>query len=66
MNPSETLDCAHGSSVEFSAWVKRHHRGFCKLESFPIETHEQECLSLLQRIEASRFANKEKEKGGTR
>ncbi len=31
---------------------------------FPIDTHEQECLALLQRIEAYRFANKDR--GGSR
>ena len=28
---------------------------------FPIDVHEQECLALLQKIEAYRFAKKEKE-----
>ncbi len=28
---------------------------------FPIESHEQECLALLQRIEAYRFAMKEED-----
>ena len=50
----------HGAYVEPSIWVKQRHRGFCKLVGFPIESHEQECLALLQRIEADRFLHKEK------
>ena len=38
--------------------MKSKHRGFYKLVGFPIESHEQECLALLQRIEADRFARK--------
>ena len=62
--PSGPSECVNGSPVEPSLWVKQRHRGFCKLVGFPIETHEQECLALLQRIEADRFANKDK--GGSR
>ena len=54
----------HGAYVESSVWVKQRHQGFCKLVGFPIESHEQECLALLQRIEADRFLHKEK--GGAR
>ncbi len=53
-----------GCSVDPSVWVKQRHRGFCELVGFPIESHEQECLALLQRIEADRFLHKEK--GGPR
>ncbi len=49
-----------GSSLELSLWVKHRHRCFCRLVGFPIENHEQECLALVQRIEADRFVKKEK------
>ena len=58
--PSGPSECVDGSPVEPSVWVKQRHRGFCKLLGFPIDTHEQECLALLQRIEAYRFSNKDK------
>ncbi len=41
-----------------SQWVKGRHKAFCKLVGFPIESHEQECLALLQCIEVDRFAKK--------
>ena len=41
-----------------SQWVKGRHKAFCKLVGFPIESHEQECLALLQRIEADWFVKK--------
>lgn len=44
------------TAPEPSQWVKSRHWGFCKLVGFPIESHEQECLVLLQRIEADCFA----------
>ena len=56
-----TSGAMHGtkeSISEPSQWVKRRHRGFCKLVGFPFESHEQECLALLQRIEAERFTKK--------
>jgi hypothetical protein len=58
--PPGPSECVNGSIVEPSVWVKQRHRGFCKLVGFPIESHEQKSLALLQRIEASRFANKDK------
>lgn len=41
-----------------SQWVKEHYRGFCRLVGFPIGSHEQQCLDLLQRIEAERYQYK--------
>lgn len=64
VGPSRTTKCGSGSSTESSLWVKQRHWGFCKLVGFLIESHEQECLALLQCIEANRFVNKEK--GGPR
>jgi hypothetical protein len=46
------------SPGQHSQWVKKHYRGFCTLVGFPMDTHEQECLDLLQRIEADRFKYK--------
>jgi hypothetical protein len=62
--PSRPPECGSGSPLEPSIWVKQRHWGFCKLVGFPIKSHEQECLALLQRIEAECFANKAK--GGSR
>jgi hypothetical protein len=56
-------EVGQGGYMEPSVWVKQRHRGFCKLVGFPIQSHEQECLALLQRIEADRFLHK---KGGAR
>ncbi len=56
--PSGVLTVFEKTAPEPSQWVKSRHRGFCKLVGFPIETHEQECLALLQRIEADRFVRK--------
>ncbi len=58
MGPSGVLDGFEEPGLEHSQWVKRRHRGFCKLVGFPIESHEQECMTLLQRIEVERFAKK--------
>uniref|UniRef100_A0A2N9FG38 Reverse transcriptase domain-containing protein n=1 Tax=Fagus sylvatica TaxID=28930 RepID=A0A2N9FG38_FAGSY len=58
--PPESTEEVSGPTSEPSLWVKQRHWGFCKLVGFPIESHEQECLSLLQRIEADRFVYKEK------
>jgi hypothetical protein len=52
VGPPGVLDGFEELGPEPSQWVKRRHRGFCKLVGFPIESHEQECLALLQRIEA--------------
>jgi hypothetical protein len=51
------IDCGV-SPNQYSQWVKKHYGGFCKLVGFPMDTHEQECLALLQRIEADRFKYK--------
>jgi hypothetical protein len=56
--PSRVLTVFEKPVPEPSQWVKSRHKGFCKLVGFPIESHEQECLALLQRIEADRFARK--------
>ncbi len=61
----DPIDCPIRFEVDIGAstgqpsqWVKKHYRGFCKLVGFPMETHEQECLDLLHRIEAERFQYK--------
>jgi hypothetical protein len=46
------------SPVAFSQWVKKHYRGFCKLVGFPLDSHEQQCMALLQSIEAERLKYK--------
>jgi hypothetical protein len=56
--PPGVMDEVEEFGLEPSQWVKWMHRGFCKLVGFPIERYEKECLALLQRIEADRFANK--------
>ena len=56
--PSRAMHGTEESISEPFQWVKRRHQGFCKLVGFPIESHEQECLALLQRIEAERFTKK--------
>jgi hypothetical protein len=58
VEPSRVVTILEQPASEPSQWVKSRHRGFCKLVGFPIESHEQECLALLQRIEADRFARK--------
>jgi hypothetical protein len=37
-----------------SKWVNQQYRKICKLMGFPIDSHEQQCLDLLRRIEATR------------
>jgi hypothetical protein len=59
--PSGSSKGSNNPQLEPSAWVKQRQRGFCKLVGFPIDIHEQECLALLQKIEAYRFAKKAKE-----
>jgi hypothetical protein len=59
--PPGTSEGSSEPPLEPSIWVKQRHRGFCKLVGFPIDVHEHECLALLQKIEAYRFAKKEKE-----
>jgi hypothetical protein len=61
----DPIDCPIRFKVDIGAstgqpsqWVKKHYCGFCKLVGFPMETHEQECLDLLHRIEAERFQYK--------
>ncbi|GMY29468.1 hypothetical protein FCV25MIE_24710, partial [Fagus crenata] len=61
MLPSGPMEGSSEPPLEPSVWVKQRHKGFCKLVGFPIDCHEQECLALLQKIEAYRFAKKEKE-----
>ncbi len=56
--PSGVLTILEKPVPEPSQWVKSRHKGFCKLVGFPIESHEQECLALLQRIEADCFVKK--------
>ena len=56
--PSGAMQVTEELISEPSQWVKRRHRGFCKLVAFPIESHEQECLALLQRIKAEQFTKK--------
>jgi hypothetical protein len=65
INPTEfptsvdMLDANVSASQEvFSQWVKKHYRGFCKLVGFPLDTHEQQCMALLQSIEAKRLKYK--------
>lgn len=65
INPTElpTSMAVLGESVcasqeEFSQWVKKHYRGFCKLVGFPLDTHEEQCMALLQSIEAERIKYK--------
>ena len=66
---SNTVVISDGSQEEFSQWVKKHYKGFCKLVGFPIDTHKQQCLDLLQRIEADKFkyntTNKRKQPAGS-
>jgi hypothetical protein len=61
----DPLECPINMAVDcevpvdqHSQWVKKHYRGFCTLVGFPMDTHEQECLALLQRIEVDRFKYK--------
>jgi hypothetical protein len=44
--------------MERSKWVKHQYHGMCKLVGFPLDCHEQQCLDLLQRIEATRVVKK--------
>ncbi len=60
IGPPEPTESQQGFSPEPSTWVKQRHCAFCKLVGFPIECHKQECLALLQHIEANRFVNKVK------
>ncbi len=58
IKPTKAMSDLYEHVSELSHWVKRRHKAFCKLVGFPIESHEQECLALLQRIEADRFVRK--------
>ena len=66
---SNSVVVSEVSPEEFSQWVKTHYKDFCKLVGFPIGSHEQQCLDLLQRIEADRFkyttTNKRKKPAGS-
>ncbi len=46
------------SQGQTSQWVKKQYCGFCRLVGFPTGSHKQQCLDLLQRIEAERFKHK--------
>ncbi len=73
MDPADcqvSIEVGAGMNSEVpSQWVKKHHRGFCRLVGFMMEEHEQQCLALLQRIEVDRFKNisskKKKQYGGS-
>jgi hypothetical protein len=41
-----------------SKWVNDQYKEICKLMGFPIDNHEQECLDLLRRIDATRDSKK--------
>ena len=41
-----------------SKWVNQQYMEICKLMGFPIDSHEQQCLELLRRIEATRDSKK--------
>jgi hypothetical protein len=41
-----------------SKWVNDQYKEICKLMGFPIDNHEQQCLDLLRRIEATRDSKK--------
>jgi hypothetical protein len=49
---------ANASQEVFSQWVKKHYRGFYKLVGFPLDSHEEQCMALLQSIEAERMKYK--------
>ena len=61
IEPSEQKVMVPGNSGEKirrgekrSKWVNHQYREICKLMGFPIDSHEQQCLDLLRRIEATR------------
>ena len=43
-----------------SKWVNQQYREICKLMGFPIDSHEQQYLDLLRRIEATRDSKRGK------
>uniref|UniRef100_A0A2N9HG92 Endonuclease/exonuclease/phosphatase domain-containing protein n=1 Tax=Fagus sylvatica TaxID=28930 RepID=A0A2N9HG92_FAGSY len=45
-------------NLDRSTWVNIKYKGICELMGFPLESHEQQCLALLRRIEAARFIKK--------
>ena len=51
---SDSLGKKHTIESEWSKWVNHQYRGICKLVGFPIDSHEEECLALLRKIEVSR------------
>lgn len=55
ISPIRIVEDSGKDTEELSYWVKRQYRGSCRQVGFPIDTHEQQCLALLQRIEAERF-----------
>jgi hypothetical protein len=61
IEPSEQKTLVPGNSGEKirkggkrSKWVNHQYREICKLMGFPIDSHEQQCLDLLRKIEATR------------
>jgi hypothetical protein len=56
--PLAILDPLDTKGSKRSKWVNRQYRGICKLMGFPIDSHEQQCLDLLRRIEATRATKK--------
>ena len=61
IEPSEQKMLVPGNSGEKirkggkrSKWVNHQYREICKLMGFPIDSHEQQCLDLLRKIEATR------------
>jgi hypothetical protein len=52
--PLAMLEPSDSKGSERSKRVKRQYRGMCKLVGFPLDSHEQQCLDLLMRIEATR------------
>jgi hypothetical protein len=61
IEPSEQKTLVLGNSGEKirkggkrSKWVNHQYREICKLMGFPIDSHEQQCLDLLRKIEATR------------
>ena len=62
IDPLDQVTVAPGSTPKKgtarSNRVNRQYKGMCKLVGFPIDSHEQECLELLQRIEETRAQRK--------
>jgi hypothetical protein len=52
--PLAMLEPSESKGSERSKRVKRQYRSMCKLVGFPLDSHEQQCVDLLMRIEATR------------